>query len=234
MKIKKPKIKKPSQPALISFILAIIVGFLLTTQFYSTRKVEQVTDPDLQENQALEVSILSASNSNLRQEVSALREKQRDYEDVLESRLGGNEALANSLNTYQKVSGLEDLTGSGITLLIDGPVMDVHLLDLLNNLRNIGVEGVSLNGERIVFDSYILPEDSKISLNKEALNSPYRFEAVGNADLLESSLLREGGLLEQLEQTFPEVEIGITKKDSLTLPAYRGEMDFEYARTIDD
>ncbi|MFC1721632.1 DUF881 domain-containing protein [Patescibacteria group bacterium] len=234
MKFSPPKLKKPSQPALISFILAIIVGFLLTTQFYSTKQVEEVTDPDLQKNQALEVSILSASNTDLRQEVTSLRVKQQEYDNVLSSRLGGSEALASSLATYQEVSGLGELTGSGVTVMIDGPVLDVHLLDLLNNLRNIGVQGVALNGERIVFDSSILPDKLQIRLNGEIVNPPYRFDAVGNADLLESSLLREGGLLEQLGQTFPEVEIDITKKDSLTLPAYRGIIRFDYARSVDD
>ncbi|MFC1618064.1 DUF881 domain-containing protein [Patescibacteria group bacterium] len=233
MKFKRPQIKKPSRPALISFILAIIVGFLLVTQFLSTKRVEEVIDPEEQKNSALEVSILAESNENLRDEVSTLEEEQQEYDMALLPGADSAEALESSLQRYQKYSGLEELRGSGVIVSIEGPVLDVHLLDLINNLRNIGVQGISLNGQRVIYDSFIRSQDLQIRLDGIPLVPPYRFEAIGDKDLLAGSLEREGGLLEQLKQTIPELQINVNKKDELTLAPYRGEINFEYAQVVE-
>jgi len=230
----KEKIKRPSRPAFISFVLAVIVGLLLTAQFFTTKEVAEISDPDRQKNEALEVSILADSNNNLRQEVSSLRTQQREYEEALQFRLGGTEVLESTLLRYQEASGLSEISGAGVTVMIDGPILDVHLLDLLNNLRNIGVRGISLNGQRVIYKSFIAPDGLQIKLDGNLITPPYRFDAVGDPVLLAGSLEREGGLLEQLTQTFPEVEVAITKKDSLTLPAYKGQIEFEYARVVPD
>jgi uncharacterized protein YlxW (UPF0749 family) len=233
MEINPPKLTRPSRPSLVTFAIAVVVGFLLSAQFFSTKKVAEITDPDQQKNLALEVSILAESNDTLRAEVESLEQKAWDYDEALKYRLPGTEVLRASLVQYQEVSGLQELNGTGVSVVLDGPVLDVQLLDLLNTLRNIGMKGVALNGNRIVYDSVILPAGLQIALDNVVLVPPYRFDVVGDADLLAESLQRTGGILEQISQMFPEIKVSVTKKDSLTLPAYRDTMEFHYARTTE-
>lgn len=233
MKFDPRKLKRPSTPSLITFVIAVVAGFLLVGQFFSTNRVKEITAPDQQNNLALEVSILSDSNATLRQEVANLEQKQRDYQEALLYRLPGTDVLQASLDQYQKVSGLQELSGPGITLMITGPILDVQLLDLLNTLRNIGIEGIAINGSRIIYKSAIRPQGLQITLDNQVLTPPYRFEAVGDAELLVSSLEREGGILEQIKQVFPDVEVAVTKKADVGLPAYRERIDFRYARAVE-
>ncbi len=233
MKFDPRKIKRPSTPSLITFAIAIVAGFLLVGQFFSTNQVKEITDPDQQKNLALEVSILADSNTTLRQEVENLEQKQRDYQEALQYRLPGTDVLQASLDQYRKISGLEQVTGPGISLFVDGPILDVQLLDLLNTLRNIGIEGVALNGNRIVYRSAIMPQGLQIALDGTVLAPPYRFEAVGEADLLATALQREGGILEQIKQVFPEANVEVTKKADVTLPAYRDKIFFRYAQAAE-
>lgn len=233
MKFDSPKIKRPSTPSLITFAIAVVVGFLLVGQFFSTDKVKEITDPEIQNNLALEVSILADSNMSLRQEVSNLEQKQRDYQEALQYRLPGTEVLQSSLDQYRRISGLESITGSGVVLVVDGPILDVQLLDLLNTLRNIGIEGISLNGNRVIYRSTIMPQGLQIVLDGVILTPPYRFEAIGNADLLSSALQREGGILEQIKQVFPDVQVSVNKKTGIFLPAYRTDINFRYAQAIE-
>lgn len=226
------QIKKYLRPPVVSFVLALVVGFLLATQFYTTEKVAEVTDPEAQVNQALEVSILSRNNDDLRAEVAALQAKQREYDEALQYRLGGTDVLETTLRKYQQTSGLEEVTGAGVVAEIDGPLLDVHLLDLLNTMRNIGVTAIAINNQRVIYNSAFTTDGREISLDGIKLTPPYRFEALGNSELLENSLLRTGGLLEQISQTFPEVTVAVTKKDNLTLPAYQGGIEFEYAKVV--
>jgi uncharacterized protein YlxW (UPF0749 family) len=226
------QLKKYLRPPVVSFVLALVVGFVLAAQFYTTARVAEVTDPQAQVNQALEVSILARSNDDLREEVSALQAKQREYDEALQFRLGGPEVLEATLLKYQQTSGLEPTTGAGVVVEIDGPLLDVHLLDLLNTLRNIGVSAVAINNQRIVFNSAFSSDGRVIKLDGIKLTPPYRFEALGNGELLENSLLRTGGLLEQISQTFSEVTVAVTKKDNLTLPAYQGEIEFKDAKVV--
>ena len=235
MKFKRPNINKPSRPVLMAFFIAILVGFLLSAQFFSTNKVKELTAPDVQESLALEVSILAESNDKLREEIQELQAQQVEYDEVLEYRVSSSEVLEDSLATYRLVSGLEEVSGAGATVTINGPVLDVHLLDLVNTLRNIGVDGIALNNQRVIYKSTILPDGLQVKLDDELITPPYRFQAVStDPDLLVSSLEREGGLLDQLIKTFPEVDVEINKKDNLTLPAYRGDINFQYAKVADD
>ncbi len=226
-------IKRPSTPSLITFVIAVAVGFLIVGQFFSTNQVKEITAPDQQNNLALEVSILSDSNTTLRQEVDNLEQKQRNYQEALLYRLPGTDVLQASLNQDKKVSGLQELSGAGVALVIDGPILDVQLLDLLNTLRNIGVEGIAINGHRVTYKSTIRPQGLQITLDGQVLTPPYRFEAVGDAELLVSSLQREGGILEQIKQVFPDVSVGATKKADVVLPAYPDKISFRYARAVE-
>ncbi len=233
MKFDPRQIKRPSTPSLITFVIAIVAGFLIVGQLFSTDKVKEITDPDQQKNLGLEVSILAESNMSLRQEVSKLEQKQRDYQEALQYRLPGTDVLESSLAQYQKISGLESVSGPGVSLVVEGPVLDVQLLDLLNTLRNIGIEGVALNDNRVVYRSTIMPRGLQIALDGLILTPPYRFDAIGNADLLATSLQREGGILEQIKQVFPDAQVTVTKKADLTLPAYRGDLVFRQARAVE-
>lgn len=233
MKFDPRKLKRPSTPSLITFVIAVVAGFLIVGQFFSTNQVKEITAPDQQHNLALEVSILSDSNTTLRQEVAKLEQQQRDYQEALLYRLPGTDVLQASLNQYKKVAGFQELSGSGVSLVIDGPILDVQLLDLLNTLRNIGIEGVAINGNRIIYKSAIRPQGLQITLDNQVLVPPYRFEAVGDAELLVSSLEREGGILEQIKQVFPDVEVAVTKKADVVLPADRGEITFRYAQAVE-
>lgn len=226
-------IKRPSTPSLVTFVIAVAAGFLLVGQFFSTNQVKEITAPDQQNNLALEVSILSDSNTTLRQEVANLEQKQRDYQEALLYRLPGTDVLQASLNQYKKVSGLQELSGPGVSLVIAGPILDVQLLDLLNTLRNIGIEGIAINGNRVIYKSAIRPQGLQITLDNQALTPPYRFEAVGDAELLVSSLEREGGILEQIKQVFPDASVTVTKKADVVLPAYRDPLTFRYARSVE-
>ncbi|EKD49468.1 MAG: hypothetical protein ACD_63C00135G0004 [uncultured bacterium] len=215
---------------IVTFAIAILIGFLIVAQFFSTEKIKEKVSPEHEKSLSLEVSILSDSNRNLREEISKLRTEQKDYDLVFQNKESGTEVLGSSLENYKIVSGLYELSGEGIVMKIEGPVLDVHLLDLTNTIRNIGIKGMALNDRRLVYNSSIIPDGLQIRLDGELINPPYIFKAVGDPELLQEALTREGGMVEQITQIFPDIKIDVSKKDSIALPAYGKKFVFDYAR----
>lgn len=219
---------------IIIFVAALAVGFLLVAQFFSAEKTKEIASDEMRESLVLEVSILADSNKKLRGEVGKLEDQQRDYDDVLAYKENSEEVLTSTLSKYQKNSGLFEYEGEGIEVKLTGPVLDVNLLDMLNTFKNIGIVGSSLNGKRIVYKSSIRPEGLSILLDGAVISEPYVFLACGNRDLLYEGVKREGGIIEQIETTFPNIKIEVNKKERVKLPAYQGPLAFDIAEVNSD
>ena len=79
-------------------------------------------------------------------------------------------------------------------------------MDFLNALRNIGAEAIVINEKRI---------GPATGIGENTFSLPYRFQALGNKDILYEALTRRGGIIEQIGQGKVE------KKDNLLLPAVK-------------
>ena len=67
-----------------------------------------------------------------------------------------------------------------------------------------------------------------ILLNKnKRLAPPYVITAIGNPDILESSLKMKGGVAETLQ--FWGIQVAVKKLPEVIVPAYSGGIRFEYA-----
>ena len=64
-----------------------------------------------------------------------------------------------------------------------------NLLYLVNDLRNAGAEGISINGQRIVVSSEIRCVGNVILVNTTRLAPPFEISAIGDPKALELSLI---------------------------------------------
>jgi len=186
---------------LIGFI-GLILGFFIIQQFYLHNKITKTIQPENENNLALEVSDLIKTNQELNQEISDLTSEQEKLSNSAADAEESNKALEENLIKYKIILGLVEVYGEGVQINFDSKISSVQLIDLLNAIKNIGAEAIQVNDQRITTNS---------TINSGFFNPPVVIKVIGDKNLLNESLVRTGGILEQIG--FGKVE----KKDELVI-----------------
>jgi len=207
----------------------LVVGVLTVAQLRVQRRL-RVAGYDRDE-QAVLLSELVDANRRLRAEIDLLTAQQSAYAD--ESRGAILEDLVAELNRVRMLNGAIGVSGPGIELLIDGPMSALDLQDIVNELRNAGAEALALNGHRLVGNSVFVVEDRGLVVDGQPVRRPYRLEAIGDPDTMETALLRPGGLVSLFERMYSNPVVQSTQRTRLVLGVHRPRLVFEYAVPVD-
>ena len=76
--------------------------------------------------------------------------------------------------------------------------MKAIFLRVVNELRISGAQGLAINGQRITSNSYIKCTGPVITVDGRTFPAPFVIEAIGDADVLSSSLYLKGGVIDGL------------------------------------
>ena len=141
------------------------------------------------------------------------------------------------LKETEDLLGKNDVTGPGIVITMDNgtakkQIKADDLLELINTLKSAGAEAISINDQRIVYDSYIadINEANRITVNGTRINAPpYIIKAIGNTTYLESAV-------SQKKYGYIDVKISegknvtLERQESITIPRYNKNLNFEYVK----
>lgn len=192
--------------------------------------------------------------NNLRAEVLKYKEKydnliketekvDAQLQEQIESATKNNSELEeskNQINDGNKMIGLTEVTGPGITITLadsdidstsvlnssDLLIHDIDLLKVVNELKNAGAEAISINNQRVILTTPIICGGNIININGEKIGSPFEIKAIGSSEAL-ANLSRPGGWLSKLEER--GIKVSTPKKsNSITIPKYSGVLNFKY------
>lgn len=142
------------------------------------------------------------------------------------------------LNAYL---GLSDVSGSGVIITVQDNtssklvtstdlVHDNDLRDIINEVKNIGADAISVNGQRIVQTTVINCAGAIVQINGETVGSPFVIEVVGSKDLY-YNLLRPGSFINKLLEDGISVEI--KRSDNITIEKYNGVLTNKYIQNVE-
>jgi uncharacterized protein YlxW (UPF0749 family) len=204
---------------IIFAVIAAALGFFVVRQYFASKEVRALVQPENNQVIAIEVARLTKSNSDLRQGIVDLENRINNYQKSVTDQSSSTETLNRDLKHYQEINGMLPVSGRGIILRINKKLTQPQQVDLANTIRNIGVNGFSMNGDRIGIN-YHFGLDS----------SEYEIQVVGNPTLIRSALIRKGGFLDQL---FPGgTEYSISENDNISLKTAT-PINFIYAQPAD-
>lgn len=223
---------KSKSGLLMITLVSVILGLMLAVQF----KVTQSNSIGLSErvqDLATRLKQAEVERDRLKSEVEDLRKKITNTST--------NEALASEMEKARQAAGLVALKGPGITVTLNDSPKTVHLgedpnlylihdedlLKVVNELKAAGAEAIAVNDQRIIAMSEIRCAGPNILVNVKKIAPPFVITAIGNPDLLESSLRMKGGIIETLQVW--NIQVKIEKSQNLKVPAYNGPIKFEYA-----
>lgn len=218
--------------ALIATI-CLVLGVMLVTQFRSQKQARGDLSAS-STDQATYISQLYDSNTQLRQQVSQLTQDVGQYKDDGKSNL---DAMVRDLQNLRMANGEVEVSGPGVSVLVEGDLTVFELQDLVNELRNASAEAVAVNGIRVVTRSSITTDqDGGTLLDRRAVSAPYRLDAIGSPDTLAPALQRKGGLIALLQADNSRLKISVTrheigdKANWLSLPRTALQFDWTYAQ----
>ena len=216
-----------------------LVIFILTAVIFLQFKTINQTDITSLENMRedelrTEISNFKQKIEEVSKEIQDTNNKIKEYEEVINTDKEASEILAKELEQQNNILGKNDVKGNGVVItLTDTKTQKISgedIRELLNELKSAGAEAISINGQRIVYDSYVIDiEATYISVNGERLVSPYEVKAIGNPTYLESGLSKKqyGYIDTKLEQG---KDVALKRENNIVINKYNGDLNMEYTK----
>lgn len=223
-----------------SFILAgTLIGILVAAQFQSSVVANSFLVDELNAQDELLKSYekdqkeLKGVINNLKEQIASNREQIAQF---------GNQAKLEQLERLKVKLGLSKLSGSGVRIVLTESsnkqlnsnanlIHAADLRDLINVLNTAQVDGISVNGHRVIFNSSINALGSEILLNKIKIASPFEINIIGDSTMI-AGKLSERRLYPDLFDRISKKEINfnIEKLANINLEAYDGDYIVKYLK----
>ena len=231
-KMKKGKITMIITAGIACFVLVLV----MTMQFKIVNEaditsIENMRKTELSTELANWKTRYDEVNNQYEETISMIEE----YKNNKESNEQTNSLMDEELKQINMTLGKVDVEGEGITILINETnneevekITSDDLLLIVNALKLAGAEAISINDQRIINMSDIVYIDAAgiIRVNGERILAPYTIKAIGDSDYLESSLIGNGGVVDDMKKK--EQDINIQKSNNITIYKYNGEIDTKY------
>lgn len=228
-------------------IFSVLIGIIIATQLKANVEAYVPVTIKSIENTKKEIDIIK----NEIQEIEKIIQKREEELEVLKKISAGDEDIIDlfrkELYSNMIASGYVDLEGPGISIkMYDNPsdeiigfdinddvIHDVDILNILNDLRVAGAEAISINGERVMPTSEIKCNGPIIRINGRSIGTPFIIKAIGDPQLLMAAVSAPHTYGDMLKNVY---QIGFEPKieERVIIPAYRGELTFEYAKPKGD
>lgn len=240
---------KKKQGAIVITAVAVIIGMVAAAQLSMAGSANpgglisisklQVYDDQLKEVQARK----EESQTKLNDLEAQIRQIEQDSADA-DYKLKG---IMTEQDKYKLAAGAVDVEGPGLEITIKDPdnaeqfeeeevaaiTSDYDiLLSTINKLKEAGAEAVSINGQRILSRTEIIPVERHLNINSVPTAPPYVIQAIGDADRMEAVVNIKYGVAYTLRQSGFKVEI--KKQDKITIHRYSGSLRFRYANPVEE
>jgi uncharacterized protein YlxW (UPF0749 family) len=193
--------------------VGILLGFISAKQFIIAPEVKRLTEEQPAEVMAVETAELYRTNEKIRTEIEQLTQQKNQLSAGASTGESEN-ALQAAISQLEIITGLKPVTGPGIALGFPERLELTDLVDLVNALRNIGVEAISFGAVRVVDQTGFNQFEIKTKGIVDNLSLPLTIKAIGPPEVLVEALTRKGGILQQIGAPYT-----IEKHSSLDLPA---------------
>lgn len=217
----------------ILFLVFLIFGIVVSVQLKSTFNTRKQAA-----SSALDIQTLKEQLAAAQKETEDLKAK-IDENIVIRNEIikeyiqqQDDSSLANEWEKIKLSTGLVDVKGAGITIVLDDAMVkqpeydvgwqiihDNDIKTILNDLKSAGAQAIMINGERIVPMSELLCAGPTIKINDNRYSVPYVIKAIGNPDLLYEAISTSSRIAEMTEF---KIRVEITKSKEMTLSKFSG------------
>ncbi len=167
-------------------------------------------------------------NNRLQQELANKQESVRKVEEKLAQQ---EQVLFNLVEDVEKLrmyTGKIKVKGKGVEVTLSDAsyvpseqnvnnyiVHENHVFNVVNELLIAGASAVSINGQRLTKESYIVCNGPVITIDGNQFPAPFVIRAIGDPDVLYPALNIAGGVKDQLVRD--NVVVKMSKQDTIEM-----------------
>lgn len=207
--------KKRGRSILFSVVF-LVLGFILAFS-YRTLGINQedgnYKSPTFIKEEDYREALISQQerNKELTDEIAAKQEEIREYERSFSKGEENHAGLVEEAKDLRLLLGVIPAAGQGVKVTLkdanydpveqnpnDYIVHESHILQVINELRISGAQGIAINGQRITSNSYIKCTGPVITVDGRTFPAPFVIEAIGDMNVLSSALNLKGGVIDSL------------------------------------
>ena len=200
----------------VTLVLALL-GFLGYVQFTSQSASDGLAGLSVQDLGEL-VANLTTRNNQLRDEIGTLDRQREAVNGAVDRGDTSAVQIRSDLSRVLGWSGVLGITGTGVTVAVEGPLPGDAVQELINELRNAGAEAISIGTIRVVPGVVVTGPAGNLVVTGIPLADPLELIAIGNPESLSGSLTRAGGPIAQLAARYPGVAISVNTADRVSVP----------------
>jgi uncharacterized protein YlxW (UPF0749 family) len=217
-------------------LMVLILTTVIFIQFKTINQTDITSLENMREDELrTEISSFKQKAEEINKKIEETDSKIEEYNEAIATDKEASELLANELEQQNNLLGKNDVKGNGVVItLTDTRAQKItaeDLRQLVNQLKEAGAEAISINDQRIVYDSYIVDiGDTFIRINgQESIVSPYIVKAIGNPTYLESGLSKKqyGYIDTKLEEG---KDVSLVREDNILIKKYTGDLNMEYIK----
>lgn len=219
--------------AVIVFFITIILVALMSVQFKTIDETNVAEIETMQESELrTEIANWKTKYTEIVDQIDNNNQKIQEYQEKIDTNQQAGELLTSELTEKDMLSGKAAVTGEGVIVTLqdssEGIIESDDLVDLINELRYAGAEAISINDQRIIFNSYVVSVGTRyISVGGTRVSSPYIVKAIGNQSYLSSILnLKNSGYVDRYNSSGKKVNVSLDS--NIQIPAYSGEIKLEH------
>lgn len=213
------------------FIIFLLFGILINLQFRGILSAEPNEGPTAKEL-AVELEKERSENKRLMEQLASIEAEREQLWRNLGNNLNNQEinSLLKQRDFEYLRAGLVSVTGNGIVITMeDAPakgeldieeyiIHDNDVNNILDALKANGAQAISINGERVVFNTKPVCAGPTIIVNDSRYPPPYVIKVIGDPDILYD-------VIESMPQVafmrLANIRINVEKQEDIVVNRYR-------------
>jgi uncharacterized protein YlxW (UPF0749 family) len=233
------KIRVKGNQVVLSFV-CLVLGYMLAFSYHLTQKenktkITRMSDKQWEETLDLRNQLIAQEETNrkLQKELKKKQEMVLENEKELSKETQGFYSLAQDAEKYRMFLGIVKVKGKGIKVTLDDGaynpnggnvnnylVHEFHVFKVVNELYNSGAAAIAINGQRLSSHSYIVCNGPVITVDGTPHPAPFVITAIGDPDVLSSSINLTGGVKDQLVND--NIVFSLEKEDEIIMDPILG------------
>lgn len=217
-------------------LVVLILTAVIFIQFKTVKQTDFTSLENMREDELrTEVTNFKQKTEETNKRLEEVNGKIAEYEQTIVDNTEASEVLAKELEQFNNILGKNTVTGEGVVITLTDTenqrIWSEDLRELVNELKEAGAEAISINDQRIVYDTYIVDiSNTFIRINgQEKIVSPYVVKAIGNQKYLESGLSKKqyGYIDTKIAQG---KSVTLKRENNIVINKYEGNLSMEYAQ----
>lgn len=216
-------------------IMFLILTAVIFLQVKTIKQTDVTSIENMREDEIrTEITSYKQKNEELKKKIEETNLKISEYEETISTDKKASEVLEEELTQLNNIIGKNNVIGNGVIVTLTDTryqkITSEDIRNLLNALKSAGAEAISINDQRVVYDTYIVDiNNTFISVGGVNMVSPYIVKAIGDPKYLESGLnQKQYGYIDTILTEGKDVTL--ERKDDILISKYTGNLNMEYAK----